>query len=344
MLAVVYEAFTRIEKDKFRKLLLHRRKACRLAFGLLVTQKIPKKISFKHFEGLMKYYKPSATRLEAYLMFKTLDTNRSGFITIDEFYDVYDVSELKWELNNISTEWFSQIENKWCKTLLRIICRIIEHKLFHILVYIIISASAMFQLIEAILAKSSKDIPSTSHPLSLIFVSLYGLETCLKLIGLGLIEYFKSFWNRFDFCITCLAIIGLLFTGVTSLPFTFIFVLRSFRLLKLLEKKRRFKDIMGAFIFIILKRFISLSIVILIVYYIFAILGMELFSTYILKDCCQSTPVAMYFRYTPNSLDGLYYLNNFSDIIASYGQYSVNSQYFLANLNQNFVLQSLYSS
>jgi hypothetical protein len=44
MLAVVYEAFTRIEKDKFRKLLLHRRKACQHAFRLLVTRINPTNI------------------------------------------------------------------------------------------------------------------------------------------------------------------------------------------------------------------------------------------------------------------------------------------------------------
>lgn len=41
MLAVVYETFTGIEKDKFRKLLLHKRKACKLAFRLLVSKQSP---------------------------------------------------------------------------------------------------------------------------------------------------------------------------------------------------------------------------------------------------------------------------------------------------------------
>uniref|UniRef100_T1IK76 Ion transport domain-containing protein n=1 Tax=Strigamia maritima TaxID=126957 RepID=T1IK76_STRMM len=38
MLAVVYETFTVIEKEKFRKLLLHKRKACQHAFKLLVSK------------------------------------------------------------------------------------------------------------------------------------------------------------------------------------------------------------------------------------------------------------------------------------------------------------------
>lgn len=58
MLAVVYETFTGIEKEKFRKLLLHKRKACQLAFRLLVSKQNPNTIRFKQFQGLMRFYCP----------------------------------------------------------------------------------------------------------------------------------------------------------------------------------------------------------------------------------------------------------------------------------------------
>jgi two pore calcium channel protein 1 len=57
MLAVVYDAFTKIEKDKFRKLFLHKRKAAKQAFNLLGSRERPKEISFPHFEGLLKSFK-----------------------------------------------------------------------------------------------------------------------------------------------------------------------------------------------------------------------------------------------------------------------------------------------
>jgi two pore calcium channel protein 1 len=57
MLAVVYDAFTRIEKDKFRRLLLHKRRAAQHAFKLLVTRDRPDEISFQHFAGLLKCYR-----------------------------------------------------------------------------------------------------------------------------------------------------------------------------------------------------------------------------------------------------------------------------------------------
>lgn len=63
MLAVVYETFTGIEKDKFRKLLLHKRQACKLAFRLLVSRQNPNSIRFKQFQGLMKYFAPKISKI-----------------------------------------------------------------------------------------------------------------------------------------------------------------------------------------------------------------------------------------------------------------------------------------
>lgn len=62
MLAVVYETFTSIEREKFKKLLLHKRLACRHAFRLLVTKQHPGKMRYRQFEGLMRYYKPKKSK------------------------------------------------------------------------------------------------------------------------------------------------------------------------------------------------------------------------------------------------------------------------------------------
>lgn len=59
MLAVVNETFTSRERDKFKKLFLHKRKACQHAFKLLVSRQNPDKMRFRQFEGLMRYYAPN---------------------------------------------------------------------------------------------------------------------------------------------------------------------------------------------------------------------------------------------------------------------------------------------
>lgn len=79
---------------------------------------------------------------------------------------------------------------------------------------------------------------------------------------------------------------------------------------------------MGTFMFIIMKRFGSVSVVILIVYYFYAIIGMELFSKYDLRDCCKNSTVEQYFATgSPNStVRGYYFLNNFSNLGASFSK------------------------
>ena len=116
MLAVVYDAFTKIEKDKFRRLFLHKRKAAQHAFKLLVTQERPEQVSFQHLEGLLTAYRPTTSKkrknictffkcrsnddfiflkiifyvflapTEAYLIFKLINKSESGYLSLDEFY------------------------------------------------------------------------------------------------------------------------------------------------------------------------------------------------------------------------------------------------------------------
>lgn len=58
MLAVVCETFTTIEKEKMKKLYLHKRKGCDLAYNLLISRNPSKELYFKQFRGLMKYFTP----------------------------------------------------------------------------------------------------------------------------------------------------------------------------------------------------------------------------------------------------------------------------------------------
>jgi two pore calcium channel protein 1 len=324
MLAVVYETFIRIEKDKFRKLYIHRRRACKHAFRLLVTKSTPTRISFKHYEGLMKYYKPSACKLDTYLMFKTLNKDKSGYLSLSEFYKVFEVTQLSWERKHPDTPWYVDIGSRCFMLTCQTIHDFVEHKCFNVFVYIMIASSGLWQVIEAIwnsniTASNELQMIETS-PITLLFVTLYGIEASLKVIGFGVYHYFKSGWNVFDFVVTILAIIGLIGEGF-GMPFSFVFVLRSLRLLRLFELKARYRDIMGTFLFIIMKRFSSVSIVVLIVYYFFAILGMELFSKFDMMNCCKNTSVEQYYAFSPNdSVNGEYYLNNFNDMAISYGE------------------------
>jgi two pore calcium channel protein 1 len=107
MLAVVYETFTGIEKDKFRKLLLHKRKACQLAFRLLVSKQTPNMVRFKQFHGLMRYYSRRTSQRDIILIFRQLNTSGTGALTEDEFLGIYDAITLRWRLKDPPDPWFS---------------------------------------------------------------------------------------------------------------------------------------------------------------------------------------------------------------------------------------------
>lgn len=143
MLAVVYNSFSQIEKEKFRKLFLHRRKACHQAFRTLVTEHNVHSMKFVHFNGLLEHLKPTSTQLERYLMYKalvmevfTLDNIdnidcllknqqssskqspefknfrskkhqlKKDVLTLEKFYHIYEVLDLNWENLDKSLPWF----------------------------------------------------------------------------------------------------------------------------------------------------------------------------------------------------------------------------------------------
>lgn len=140
MLALVYQAFSQIEKHKFRKLFMHRRWACTHAFRLLVSATHPRSITFERFNGLVEYLKPESTPLDRYLMFKSLvnedfkqelvvpkktrearreattitttdvDANFEPLLTLDKFFHIYEVLDLQWKLGGNTLPWYNSLE------------------------------------------------------------------------------------------------------------------------------------------------------------------------------------------------------------------------------------------
>ena len=69
------------------------------------------------------------------------------------------------------------------------------------------------------------------HNIELINVfSVYTVEACLKLLGLGISKYFRSYWNCFDFFVTVLGIAALIMESLNvHHTFYYIIVLRPLR-------------------------------------------------------------------------------------------------------------------
>ncbi|XP_063610865.1 two pore channel protein 1-like isoform X1 [Penaeus indicus] len=315
MLAVVFVVFSDIEKDKFRKLLLHKRKACQYAFRLLVTRSQPTHIPFRHFHGLIKFFRPQTSWRDAYLAFKALNRTETGLLNLSEFYNIYDICEFKWKPCQSPDPWFIDVPNplRGCCFLIR---RLVMWKWFDFIIYIVIISNALVLLVKTImLSASGEPISYDVHVTwdQVAFVAFYTFEAILKMIGLGFSAYFHLGWNIYDFFVTLLAIIGIIAERFSS-SFFYVVILRPLRLLRLFRMRKRYRDVFQTLV-ILLPRVMSAIVVIIITYYFFAIIGMELFSQYDMKNCCINTTVEQFYKDDNTTVYvNYYYLNNFDDL------------------------------
>ncbi|CAL4124824.1 unnamed protein product, partial [Meganyctiphanes norvegica] len=316
MLAVVFVVFSDLEKDKFRKLLLHKRRACQLAFRLLVTRSHPNHIPYRHFYGLMKFLKvlPVSQR-DVYLVFKALNKSGTNMLTLDEFYNIYEICEFSWRRSQPPFPWFHDLP-ACLKGTGYLVRKLVLWKWFDFFIYFVIVVNAFVLLFQTIcISMKIRDMATMQEVTwdQIAFVTFYCAEAILKMIGLGLTRYFRSGWNIYDFLVTILAVSGIIASHFSH-PFFFVVILRPLRLLRLFRMRPRYREVFQTFV-ILLPRIISAIIVIITTYYFFAIIGMEVFYKIDMKNCCINTTVEQYYKYDNESvyLD-YYYLNNFDDI------------------------------
>uniref|UniRef100_A0A9L0SZ09 Two pore segment channel 1 n=1 Tax=Equus caballus TaxID=9796 RepID=A0A9L0SZ09_HORSE len=289
LLAVVFDTFNDIEKRKFKSLLLHKRTAIQHAYRLLVSQRKPAGISYRQFEGLMRFYKPRMSAGERYLTFKALNQSNTPLLSLKDFYDIYEVAALKWKAKSNREHWFDALPRT---------------------AFLIFKGGNFF----------SKHVPWSY----VVFLTIYAVELFLKVAGLGPVEYLSSGWNLFDFSVTALAFLGLLALAFNMEPFYFIVVLRPLQLLRLFKLKKRYRNVLDT-MFELLPRMASLGLTLLIFYYSFAIVGMEFFCGILYPNCCNTSTVADAYRWLSHTEgnstaveEGYYYLNNFDNILNSF--------------------------
>uniref|UniRef100_A0AAX7V156 Ion transport domain-containing protein n=1 Tax=Astatotilapia calliptera TaxID=8154 RepID=A0AAX7V156_ASTCA len=165
---------------------------------------------------------------------------------------------------------------------------------------------------------------SRLHCVSVLPLSVYGVEVLLKISGLGPVAYFSSGWNLFDFSVTVFAFLGLIALAFDKEPFYFIVILRPLQLLRLFKIKQRYRNVLDT-MFELFPRMASLGLTLIIFYYSFAIVGMEFFADVVYPNCCNTSTVADSYRLINNTQgnktvleEGYYYLNNFNNILSSF--------------------------
>jgi hypothetical protein len=117
--------------------------------------------------------------------------------------------------------------------------------------------------------------------LNRVFIAIFIIEAALKIFGLGLREYFARGWCRFDFTLVFLSIVlmkevGLVGGGLQQYA-TLARVLRVARMFRLMQTNKQlltmFKTLVTS-----LPSIVNVATVLLLVFFIFACLGMNVFA------------------------------------------------------------------
>ncbi|XP_031193523.1 two pore calcium channel protein 1 [Mastomys coucha] len=323
LLAVVFDTFNDIEKHKFKSLLLHKRTAMQHAYGLLVSQRRPAGISYRQFEGLMRFYKPRMSARERFLTFKALNQSNTPLLSLKDFYDIYEVAALQWKAKKNRQHWFDELP-RTAFLIFKGINILVNSKAFQYFMYLVVAVNGVWILVETFMLKGGNFISKHVPWSYLVFLTIYGVELFMKVAGLGPVEYLSSGWNLFDFSVTAFAFLGLLALTLNMEPFYFIVVLRPLQLLRLFKLKKRYRNVLDT-MFELLPRMASLGLTLLTFYYSFAIVGMEFFNGRLTPNCCNTSTVADAYRFINHTVgnktkveEGYYYLNNFDNILNSF--------------------------
>nr|XP_023670387.1 voltage-dependent P/Q-type calcium channel subunit alpha-1A isoform X22 [Paramormyrops kingsleyae] len=127
---------------------------------------------------------------------------------------------------------------------------------------------------------SSNEYDVVLKYLNIVFTSLFSMECVLKIIAFGFLNYFKDAWNIFD-CVTVLgSITDILVTEIWQpenfINLSFLRLFRAARLIKLLRQGETIRILLWTFV----QSFKALPYVCLLIamlFFIYAIIGMQLF-------------------------------------------------------------------
>ncbi|KAJ9468089.1 Voltage-dependent calcium channel type A subunit alpha-1 [Diplonema papillatum] len=108
--------------------------------------------------------------------------------------------------------------------------------------------------------------------LNYVFVAIFLVEAALKAVGYGVRGYFLDSWNRFDFVILLVSILGLIL-GETLTVFR---VLRIARVLRLFHMSKGLSKMFSALLYALPPLF-NIGLLVLCVFFVFGVMGVDMF-------------------------------------------------------------------
>jgi len=111
------------------------------------------------------------------------------------------------------------------------------------------------------------------------FTAIFVTEMVIKMLGLGLYQYFRNHWNKFDFSIVVLSIVELAALQEMSVNFTFFRVLRTARIVRLIKRNKGLKDLFQTLIYS-LPSLVNVGSLLILLIFVYGVMGMNMFNKY----------------------------------------------------------------
>uniref|UniRef100_A0A3B4GN92 Two pore calcium channel protein 1-like n=1 Tax=Pundamilia nyererei TaxID=303518 RepID=A0A3B4GN92_9CICH len=324
-LAVVYNNYKKYLKEEVRQLVRAKRHKMVRAFGVLQEQREEggePVVTQASWNQLVRLVQPNLSNAHRELLWSVSDDKNQGAIGKVAFVQLADLLNIEiitiksrpHPLQSLCPSLYQSAPSK-------LLCQLVQHRAF-VMVYDLII------LVNAVFIGLDEENPMIANS-EWVFLALYILEILLKLYVFEPRVFFSkhSFWNWFD---TVIVISALVATIVNSVMNHFssrqildiVFILRVLRLIRVVDSIKRFRTIINTLIRIG-PAILTFGQLIIVVYYIFAMVGMELFKGKVTFYEQSSTDPAKAYCGNPllNGTDFAklnYCKNNFNDVVSSF--------------------------
>ncbi|XP_041839165.1 two pore segment channel 3 [Melanotaenia boesemani] len=326
-LAVVYNNYKKYLKEEVQQLVRAKRHKMVRAFAVLQEVKEEDSqpvVTHANWNQLIRLVHPNMTNAHRELLWSVSDDKNQGFIGKVAFVQLADLLNIEViTLKSRPHPFEGLLPNLYQSAPSRFLCKVVKHRGF-------VMAFDLIILVNAVFIGLDEKNPLISNS-EWVFLALYLLEILLKLYVFEPRAFFSkhSFWNWFDTIIVISALIATIINSslkssggyTTRQILDIVFILRVLRLIRVVDNIKRFQTIINTLIRIG-PAILTFGQLIIVVYYIFAMVGMELFKDKVKFYKDPSNPAAAYCgdpRLNDTPFAQLNYCkNNFNDVMSSF--------------------------
>ncbi|XP_051939895.1 two pore segment channel 3 isoform X2 [Hippocampus zosterae] len=283
-LAVVFNNYKKYLKEEVRQLVRAKRHKMARAFAVLQEHRHQggdgePLVSRAIWSRLVRLVQPNISHAHTELLWSVSDDRNRGAVDKRAFVQLADLLNIQvmtlksrpHPLGRLCPAFYRSAPS-------RLLRRLVRHRAFA-------AAYDLIIVINAVFIGLDEDKPSVGNA-EWAFLALYLLEILLKLYVVEPRSFFAAhrFWNWFDTIIVVCALVATVVNaalessgGYTSRQILdIVFILRVLRLIRVVDSVKRFRTIINTLIRIG-PAILTFGQLILVVYYVFAVAGMELF-------------------------------------------------------------------